>query len=182
MTFNSFPFKMINETGVYAVNQTIYDMECNLFIFQQKDRYDKIIVHHYFTNQTMKPDAVYNPIPVIQDLSGSNGTMPVVFNRTETNFQYINITLGAALDNIPILNNEMYHKPVKEEGIQKKNENGTIEEVEKEVFIENAEQYGEFTKHPDTVKIFSSETVLVGESTFAEIFVNAAPEKTKYMG
>lgn len=60
-------------------------MECNLFIFQQKDRYDKILVHHYFTNETMRPDLIYNPDPVYLDLAVTNGTIPIVFNRTETN-------------------------------------------------------------------------------------------------
>ena len=76
----------------------------------------------------------------------------------------------------------MYNKPVKEKGIKKKSEDGEpiVEEIP--TFIENAEQYDNFTKHPDTVKIFTTDESYVGESTFSGIFVNAVPEKTKYMG
>jgi len=76
----------------------------------------------------------------------------------------------------------MYNKPVKEKGIKKESEDGepVVEEIP--TFIENAEQYDNFTKHPDTVKIFTTDESYVGESTFSGIFVNAVPEKTKYMG
>lgn len=70
----------------------------------------------------------------------------------------------------------MYNKPVKEKGIKKKSENGTAVVEEKPTFIENAEQYDEFTKHPDTVKIFSTDSSYVGETSFESIFVNCAPE------
>lgn len=76
----------------------------------------------------------------------------------------------------------MYNKPVKEKGIKKKSEDGKKLVEEKPTYIENAEQYDEFTKHPDTIKIFTTGQAYVGESTFPEIFVNCVPEKTKYMG
>ena len=43
------------------------------------------------------------------------------------------------LDNIPILRNEMYNKPVKEKGIKKTDENGTVIADEPATYIENAE-------------------------------------------
>tara|TARA_B110000285_G_scaffold223893_1_gene280012 strand:+ start:250 stop:648 length:399 start_codon:yes stop_codon:yes gene_type:complete len=76
----------------------------------------------------------------------------------------------------------MYNKPVKEKGIKKESTDGKPAVVEEPTFIENAEQYDEFTKHPDTVKIFATDLTYIGESTFPEIFVNCFPEKTKYMG
>lgn len=81
----------------------------------------------------------------------------------------------------------MFNKPVKDkyaESIKNKGKKSKKKEDKDdgEAFIENSDQYDDFTKHPDTTKIFTSEKTYVGESTFAEIFVNCAPEKTKYMG
>tara|TARA_B110000285_G_scaffold223893_1_gene280011 strand:+ start:88 stop:192 length:105 start_codon:yes stop_codon:yes gene_type:complete len=33
----------------------------------------------------MKPKEVYNPVPEWLDLEQGDGTMPLIFNRTETN-------------------------------------------------------------------------------------------------
>jgi hypothetical protein len=55
MTFNSVPFKIINDTGSYNINQTIYEMECNAFEINGKFDYTVVMVHHYFkTDDEMK--------------------------------------------------------------------------------------------------------------------------------
>jgi hypothetical protein len=54
-----------------------------------------------------------NTIPPKIDLyaDGGDGTTPLIFNRTETNQQYINLTMSDNLDSINILTNEMYRRP-----------------------------------------------------------------------
>jgi len=54
-----------------------------------------------------------NTIPLKIDLydNGGDGTTPLIFNRTETNQQYINLTMSANLDTINILTNAMYRRP-----------------------------------------------------------------------
>jgi hypothetical protein len=51
-----------------------------------------------------------NTIPPKIDLyaNGGDGTTPLIFNRTETNQQYINLTMSAKIDSINILANEMF--------------------------------------------------------------------------
>ena len=102
----------------------------------------------------------------MKGLKNPDETVPLVFNRTETNQQYINLTLSAKIDAINILKNEMYHRPVK-------GNNSAVS-------IKNAYQYLEFVGHPETVKIFRTEISYIGESTFSEIFVNCSPEKTSF--
>lgn len=96
--------------------------------------------------------------------NGGDGTMPLVFNRTETNQQYVNLTLSAKLDSINILKNEVYQRPVKT--------------GDESISILNQYDYNDFVGDPETVKIFRTEISLIGESTFAEIYVNCSPEKT----
>ena len=110
--------------------------------------------------------AVLNSIPKKLDLyaNGGDGTIPLVFNRTETNQQYLNLTLGARLDSINILRNEIYSRP-----------QTTYDET---VTISNSDEYNNFVGDPQTVRIFRTENSLIGESTFAKIYVNCEPEKT----
>lgn len=42
----------------------------------------------------------------------------------------------------------------------------------------NSDDYNSFVGDPETVRIFRTEISLIGESTFAEIYVNCQPEKT----
>lgn len=42
MSFNSVPFKIKNDTGLFNINQTVYDMECNAFELPQQDEYDHV--------------------------------------------------------------------------------------------------------------------------------------------
>ena len=51
-----------------------------------------------------------NTVPPKIDLyaDGGDGTTPLIFNRTETNQQYINLTMSAKIDSINILANEMF--------------------------------------------------------------------------
>jgi hypothetical protein len=63
MTFNSIPFKTVNESGKFAVNQTIYEMECNAFEIDKKDDYNLVIIHHFFPPGKIKVDNVINPQP-----------------------------------------------------------------------------------------------------------------------
>tara|TARA_B110000285_G_C15087274_1_gene596927 strand:- start:683 stop:907 length:225 start_codon:yes stop_codon:yes gene_type:complete len=62
----------------------------------------------------IKPKVMVNTIPPKIDLyaDGGDGTTPLIFNRTETNQQYINLTMSDNLDSINILTNEMYRRPV----------------------------------------------------------------------
>ena len=85
--------------------------------------------------------------------------MPLVFNRTETNRQYLNVTLYDELDNVPILATRLFTKPVKEKPVGKKAiekekadlaAGKKVEPAGKLIYIENSEQYDKFTKHPDT--------------------------------
>ena len=108
---------------------------------------------------------IINPVPPdMMGLKNPDGSIPLIFNRTETNQQYINLTLSAKIDAVNILKNEMYHRPVKT------NDTG--------VLIKDQYEYMYFIGHPETVKIFRTEISLIGESTFAEIYVNCSPEKT----
>ena len=87
--------------------------------------------------------------------------MPLVFNRTETNQQYINLTFSAKLDAINILKNEVYNRPEIA---------GTPG-----LLIQNGLDFNAFIGNPETVKIFRTDISLIGESTFAEIFINCEP-------
>lgn len=113
MTFNSIPFRVVNETHTEAINHTIYDMECKAFERLFKDRYTEIYIHHRFATGKIKPSMIRNPIPANLDLdaNGGNGLMPLVFNRTETNQQYLNLTFSAKLDALNILKNVVYNRP-----------------------------------------------------------------------
>ena len=73
--------------------------------------------------------------------------MPLVFNRTESNRQFLNVTLYPAIDNIPILKTRLFTKPVKEKAVGKKAimeeaklkaEGKEVEPAGKGVFIENS--------------------------------------------
>ena len=89
-------------------------MDCLVFEYQYADKYDQIFVHHQFAEGKLFPKKVINPTPPdLTGLKNDDGTLPLVFNRTETNQQYINLTLSAKIDAINILKNEMYHRPVK---------------------------------------------------------------------
>ena len=109
---------------------------------------------------------ILNSIPENLDLyaNGGDGTIPLVFNRTETNQQYLNLTLGAKLDSINILRNEIYSRP-----------QTTYDET---VTISNSDEFNNFVGDPKTVRLFRTENSLIGESTFAAIFINCEPEKT----
>lgn len=87
--------------------------------------------------------------------------MPLVFNRTETNQQYINLTFSAKLDAINILKNEVYNRPETEDTPG--------------LLIQNGLDFNVFIGNPETVKIFRTDISLIGESTFAEIFINCQP-------
>ena len=60
---------MENATGEYPANHTIYDLDCNAFLLKKKDRYDRVYIHHYFTNKTMRPARIINLIPPDLDLN-----------------------------------------------------------------------------------------------------------------
>ena len=87
MTFESIPFRIVNETHSIAFNHTIYDMECKAFEIESKDTYTQVVIHHRFSKGGIKPKEVLNPMPANLDLNayGNDGLMPLVFNRTETN-------------------------------------------------------------------------------------------------
>ena len=106
-----------------------------------------------------------NTIPPKIDLyaDGGDGTTPLIFNRTETNQQYINLTMSDNLDSINILTNEMYRRP------ESVNSSGLLK-------IRNEGDYLDFVGHPQTSKIFRTEISMIGESTFSEIFVNCDPK------
>lgn len=70
--------------------------------------------------------------------------------------------MSANLDSINILTNEMYRRTENE------NTTGLL-------IIRNEGDYLDFVGHPQTEKIFKTEISLIGESTFAEIFVNCDP-------
>ena len=96
MTFNSVPFKIQNDTGSFSMNQTVYDMVCNAFELPQQDDHPLVLIHHYFKAGKMKVKEVRNPFP--QDgefLEKMGGYMPLLFNRSESNQQYFNLTLSA---------------------------------------------------------------------------------------
>ena len=141
-------------------------MECNAFEIIKEDDYNQVLIHHFFPPGKMKVDKIINPIPNTFKLDMVNSIMPLLFNRTETNQQYINLTLSDKIDNIPILKNEVYNQPESEKYTKS--------------LIKDYAGYFNFVKHPDTVKIFRTELSRVGESTFAEIYVNCKPEKIKY--
>jgi len=107
MSFNSVPFKIKNDTGLFNINQTVYDMECNAFELPQQDEYDHVQIHHFFKAGNLKVSELINPLPQNMDyLKILNDYMPLLFNRSESNQQFFNLTLSANLDNIPILKNE----------------------------------------------------------------------------
>ena len=62
--------------------------------------------------------------------------MPLLFNRTETNQQYFNLTLSANLDNVPILETSMENRPASPDRIP--------------VIIKDGNAYKDYTDHPDT--------------------------------
>jgi hypothetical protein len=82
-TFNSIPFKYINETDTIAVNHTVYAMKCKAFERVQKDRATRVFLHHKFEEGKMFPSEIRNKVPPNFDLMGKQ--MPLLFNRTETN-------------------------------------------------------------------------------------------------
>ena len=108
-----------------------------------------------------------NTIPPKIDLyaDGGDGTTPLIFNRTETNQQYINLTMSDKIDSINILANEMFMRRPEGKG--------------KLLDIRGEASYLEFTGHPKTVKIFKTDLSMIGESTFSEIFVNCNPEEIR---
>jgi hypothetical protein len=111
MSFNSVPFKIQNDTGSFSINHTVYDMECNAFELPQQDDYPLVLIHHFFKSGNLKVSKLINPVPqdikdVATFLEINDNYMPLLFNRSETNQQYFNLTLSANLDNIPILSNE----------------------------------------------------------------------------
>ena len=45
------------------------------------------------------------------------------------------------------------------------------------LLIQNEVEFNNFIENPETVKIFRTDLSLIGESTFAEIFINCEPQK-----
>ena len=45
------------------------------------------------------------------------------------------------------------------------------------LLIQNEIEFNQFIENPETVKVFRTDLSLIGESTFAEIFINCKPQK-----
>jgi len=91
----------------------------------------------------LKVNKLNNPIPQNgKFLEQLDGYMPLLFNRTETNQQYFNLTLSANLDNVPILETSMENLPASPDRIA--------------VIIKDGDAYKDYTDHPDTTRIFST--------------------------
>lgn len=73
------------------------------------------------------------------------------------------MTFSAKLDAINILKNEVYNRP------ETADTPGLL--------IQNGYDFNAFIGNPETVKIFRTDISLIGESTFAEIFINCEPQK-----
>jgi hypothetical protein len=56
--------------------------------------------------------------------------------------------------------------------------NQPFDPSDEKFLIKDSDTFLNYIRDPDTVSVFTTEFSRVGESTFAEIFVNCYPEKT----
>ena len=73
----------------------------------------------------------------------------------------MNLTLSAKLDAINIIKIEVYNRPETAD--------------QPALLVQNAFDFSSFIGNPETVKIFRTDISMIGESTFAEIFINCEP-------